>query len=919
MRLRLRPLLFAIAFLYGPLALLATHNRAGEIHIEQIGLLTIRATIITWTKASSVNADRDTLTINWGDGKTEQVVRSNGPGIPPQGVVLPNDIKYNIYVAEHFYAGPAWYVISMTDPNRIAGIINVNPPSSDNVPFHIQTSYFFLDPQFDGNNTTPYLLQPPIDNACVGKPFRHNPNAFDPDGDSLSYHLIIPLQALNTPISPLKYSFPNQISPNNNFLSLDPVTGDILWQTPQVPGEYNLAFIIVSWRDGTAIDTTIRDMQIFVDMCDNNPPVVSAILDTCVVAGQLLEFDVVATDPDTGDLVQLTALGGPISSPYSPATFDRPPGFNPPPVTGKFQWQTVCEHISNQPYSVVFKALDSISKNIPQLADLKTVNIKVVGPPPEDVQADAQFGEVEVSWAKPYLCEGAADDYFFGFSVWRREGSNPFEPDTCMPGLAGKGYTELIFVTKEEQNGRYYFKDTNVDRGRTYCYRVLAKFARVSLGGYRYNVVESLASDEVCVQLPRDLPLITNVSVQKTDPLTGEINVCWSKPVAKDLDTVINHGPYRYQVLRAPGLSGGTLQEISGASFSANTFWQANDTCFTDVNLNTKGQPYHYRIDFYVKGLDTPLGSTNEASSVFLKVGSTDHTNLLSWQEIVPWNNYRYDIFRKNDVTGLFDSIGTSTVANYADQNLVNGKEYCYYVRSVGTYSIGGVINPILNLSQEACGAPIDTIPPCPPVLTVQNLCNTSGNPEPGETFENDLSWTNPNTSCGATSNVTTYHIWYAPAEGEQPALLEVIDGATNTTFTHSPQVGLVGCYAVSALDSVGNESALSNIVCVDNCPSYELPNAFTPNGDQQNDLYTPFPGWRFIERVDMQIFNRWGNLVFATQDPAILWNGTNSNGKELPEGSYFYVCKVYENRVSGTTLRKDVLSGYIELIRSGR
>lgn len=917
MKLRLRSLFLAIAMLCGPLALFATHNRAGEIHVQQIGPLTVRCTIITWTKASSVNADRDTLTLNWGDGNFQQVVRSNGPGQPPQGEVKPNDIKYNLYIAEHTYAGPATYRISMTDPNRIAGIVNVNPPSSDNVPFHIETIYTFQDPQFGGENTTPYLLQPPIDNACVGKPFKHNPNAYDPDDDSLSYHLIVPLQSLGTPVP--NYSFPNQISPNNNFLTLDPVSGNILWQTPQVPGEYNLAFIIVSWREGVPIDTTIRDMQIFVDMCDNNPPEVATIVDTCVVAGQYLEFEAVATDPDSTDLVQLTALGGPLSSHHSPATFEAPAGFNPPPVKGIFRWQTVCEHISNNPYSVVFKAVDSVSKSIPQLADLKTVKIKVVGPPPEDVQASAQLGEVEITWAKPYICENAADNYFYGFSVWRREGSNPFERDTCMPGLAGKGYTELIFVTKQEQNGRYYFKDTKVERGRTYCYRVLAKFARLSAGGYPYNIVESLASDEVCVQLPRDVPLITNASVLETDPVAGQMRVCWSKPVAGDLDTVINHGPYRYQVLRAPGSAGGTLLEIPGASFTANEFWQANDTCFTDTGLDTEGQPYHYKVDFYVKGLDTPLGSTNEASSVFLTIESTDQTNLLFWQETVPWNNYRYDIYRKNDATGMFDFIGSNTVRNYADKGLINGKQYCYFVRSVGTYSIGGVVNPIYNDSQEDCGIPLDTIPPCPPVLTVNNLCDGQGGSEPDPPYENNLSWSNPNLTCGGSDDVVTYRIWYAPGQDDPLALLEVIDGAANTTFTHQIAEGLAGCYAVSAVDSVGNESLLSNVVCVDNCPNYELPNAFTPNSDNQNDFFTPFPGWRFVERVDMQIFNRWGNLVFATQDPAIRWDGINSDGKELPEGTYLYVCKVYESRVGGTVLREDILSGYIELIRGGR
>jgi len=65
-----------------------------------------------------------------------------------------------------------------------------------------------------------------------------------------------------------------------------------------------------------------------------------------------------------------------------------------------------------------------------------------------------------------------------------------------------------------------------------------------------------------------------------------------------------------------------------------------------------------------------------------------------------------------------------------------------------------------------------------------------------------------------------------------------------------------------------------------------------------------------------MQVFNRWGNLVFQTTDPNLNWNGNNEQGVQLAEGTYFYVCKVYENRVDGVVLRPDLLSGYIELIR---
>lgn len=149
-----RQLLLAVCLFFSlPFIATATHNRAGEIHIEQIGPLTIRATIITWTKTSSASVDRDSLDICWGDGSPCEVVyRTNGNGQP-----LPNDVKYNTYVAIHTYAGQATYTISMTDLNRVAGIINVNPPTSDLVPFHVETSFTFQSVQFGVTNTTPYL------------------------------------------------------------------------------------------------------------------------------------------------------------------------------------------------------------------------------------------------------------------------------------------------------------------------------------------------------------------------------------------------------------------------------------------------------------------------------------------------------------------------------------------------------------------------------------------------------------------------------------------------------------------------------------------------------------------------------------------------------------------------------------------
>ena len=912
--------LFLIFLLFGLFATAAraTHNRAGEILVEQIGDcvdLTIRATVITYTKASSIAADRDSVEVFWGDGSSDWLYRVNGPLGPggiPSGELLPNDIKKNLYVGTHSYPGRATYTIGMTDPNRIDNILNVNFPNSVSIPFYIETVYTFLNPQFQGCNSTPTLLQPPIDFGCVGRIFKHNPNASDPDGDSLSYHLIEPLQKANMVVP--KYLYPNQIgSGGSNELSLDPVTGELVWNTPLVSGEYNIAMIIVSYRNGVPIDTTIRDMQVLVNDCDNNPPDIEALDEICVIAGDTIELEVTATDPDDGQKVLLSALGGPFQDPFSPAQFLVPSVAVEPPVTGVFFWPTVCEEIARQPYSVVFKAVDN-DPNTP-LADLHTLLIKVVGPPPEGLSAVPEQDAITLTWDSPYSCEDAANDYFRGFSVWRRIGSNPFPVDTCAPGLEGKGYNRIAFRQTTLENGRYTFTDTDVEAGRTYCYRIVADFARLSAGGNPFNQVPSLPSAELCVQLSRNLPLLTEVSVLSTDPITGQMALTWTKPRVPDLDTLLFPPPYRYRLLRSPGLGTATFSPVPGADFTAPSYFAANDTVWpVDGSLNTVDDGYTYQIEFYSAG--SFLGASASASSLYLSVASTDQRNILSWEADVPWINTAYTVERWNPGPGVWDSLTTVSELTYTDEGLINGESYCYRIRSFGDYGIDDIPPPLINYSQEVCGIPLDTIPPCPPDLQVFNICDSlNGEPFPDQ-LENDLLWTNPLSVCPDLSDVAGYLVYYRAPGTNDFVLIASPEGASDTLYTHFPASGLAGCYQVVARDSLGNQSLPSNTVCVDNCPEYELPNTFTPNGDGQNDRFVPYP-YRFIERIEMQIYNRWGGLVFETADPDINWDGTNLQGEAVTDGTYYYTCQVFEQRVEGIIPAPQILKGYIQVIRS--
>ena len=912
---------FFILILFSTLGsqdLFATHNRAGEITYIQVPdePFTIIATVTTYTKESSDQADRDSLEVCWGDGTCDWVLRSNGLGNPPQGDILANDTKKNLYIMKHFYPGPGHYTISMQDANRNGQILNVNPPNSEQIEFFLQTTVTLFGSQFQNLNNSPVLLQPPIDVGCVGKRFIHNPNAFDVDGDSLSYKLIVPKRDLGTDV-PL-YSFPDRVNFGaDNTFNFSETTGQFIWDAPQQEGEYNIAMYIIEHRNGIPLDTMIRDMQILVKTCDNLPPIIETEDLLCVVAGDIIEFDMFATDPDQPlQQVKISALGGPFVISKSPATFTAPEGYQDQVVTGTFRWETQCEHISDQFYTVVFKAEDDFfTSDNSGLVTLKTVRIKVVGPPPEDLQAEADDSSIKLSWESPYSCEDADNEYFRGFTVWRRIGSNQFLIDNCVPGLAGKGYTKITFQTEELENGRYIFVDTDLDQGNTYCYRVLAEFARISPGGNEFNLIESLASEEICLQLSRDLPLITHVDVNATDETAGEIIVQWAKPNAEDLDTIVNTGPYVFEVWRALGITNTGFNPIPGAVFSSPTFAGANVTSYLDENLNTEANPYSYQIAFYINNESTPLGFTSDASSVFLDIAPTDEANVLTWSFDVPWENYEYVIYRRDPGEMNFDSIDITVDSTYRDKGLINGEEYCYYIKTIGSYGVEGIINPIINRSQEKCSIPFDNVPPCPPELMVSNICDSLNIFVEEDLFENLLNWTNPNEVCEETEDVQYYNIYYSELAGAELDLIGSVSFADVTEYIDSPEFGVAGCYAVSAVDSVGNESIFSNIFCVDNCPLYELPNVFTPNGDLANDLYIPI-AQRFIDRVDMQIFNRWGGLVHSNELPLLNWDGTNIKGEDLDEGVYFYVCKVYEKRVNGIVLSDEVLSGFIELRR---
>ncbi len=120
--------------------------------------------------------------------------------------------------------------------------------------------------------------------------------------------------------------------------------------------------------------------------------------------------------------------------------------------------------------------------------------------------------------------------------------------------------------------------------------------------------------------------------------------------------------------------------------------------------------------------------------------------------------------------------------------------------------------------------------------------------------------------------------------------------------------IDVPGTYSVVKTDSIGC-STRDEIVLADSCPpDLFIPTAFSPNGDRYNPLFKPFT--RDIDRLIMEVYNRWGTLVYRSANLDSGWDGT-SQGSECPEGVYIWYCRAYDKYG-----QYHMMKGQVQLIR---
>ena len=159
-------------------------------------------------------------------------------------------------------------------------------------------------------------------------------------------------------------------------------------------------------------------------------------------------------------------------------------------------------------------------------------------------------------------------------------------------------------------------------------------------------------------------------------------------------------------------------------------------------------------------------------------------------------------------------------------------------------------------------------------------------------------------------NGVESYNIWRSPGSPDEFELLATVDSdetqLEEDIESFAEEEGRF-CYRIEALEAESQfpkASAFSNISCVVQPPIIWVPNAMVYGGF--NDEFKPVLSFIEFDSYQMEIYNKWGELLFATNDYQEGWDGTY-RGNPVREDYYRYIIK-FQDGAGKVTLEEGVL-----------
>jgi gliding motility-associated-like protein len=480
-----------------------------------------------------------------------------------------------------------------------------------------------------------------------------------------------------------------------------------------------------------------------------------------------------------------------------------------------------------------------------------------------------------------------------------------------------------------------------------------------SQGNFTINVRgRDLNADDNCATETKQFTTFTTLPVTNIDRLvvqnTGNISLEFNTQIGLQ---------YRLQIAVNSNLNFQTLQNILGDGDPRN---------INVPNLNTENNFYCFRLGSFDPCTNTTTFGQVICSMQFnLQIDNA--VNRLSWN-IQQGNINNYNIRRDNQAyLNNWPNTSFNDIDANDDDDVVCNTQYCYQI--VANYNNGSTSTSVIrcgtsfkiftppsinNLSASNDGNAIQISWQAPqniniPFYEISKSVNGGNfqfleervtnsfvdNTAPGENrfcykvdyieqcgnlsdsgieacvihlegnMSNDniatLEWT-PYT--GWINGVSEYRITKFGTDGGVIRTFTVNAGTSFTDTSVDPFAQRVRYIVTAIPNTQGLPTVRSNEITLLKTPNIFYPSAFTPNNDNLNDEFKVIG--QFVSAFRMKIFNRWGELVFTSNNINQGWDG-NYRGKAQPEGTYAFVCELtdedggnYTREGSVVLLRKD-------------
>jgi large repetitive protein len=323
------------------------------------------------------------------------------------------------------------------------------------------------------------------------------------------------------------------------------------------------------------------------------------------------------------------------------------------------------------------------------------------------------------------------------------------------------------------------------------------------------------------------------------------------------VSVIANGGTSPYTYSWSPGNLSGFSQTVSPAATTVYTVVVTDNNGCSAVDSVTVTVNASPNVTF--------TGDTLQGCSP-LCVNFSDQTTIAASSTIIAWS---WD----------FGDAGTSTSQN---------PQHCYTLS--GTYSV--------TLTVTGTGG-------CTSSVTYSNYIDVAGNPTAAFTASpQPVTIANPTVNFTDESTGATSWSWnFGDVNGSSSSV-------QNPTFIYPD----TGCYMATlyVANAAGCVDSASENVCIDPDWAIYIPNAFTPDGDNNNEIFIPKGMGLDPEHFEMWIFDRWGNLIYHTTDFSKGWDG-HANGGSEPAQIDVYVYRIECKDITG--LRHEFI-GRVSLIR---